>query len=176
MSRTYKIHTDITFPLVEMVNKLSELLMFRPLMGKFYHPNYYFYNYSSLRGVEISTGNGFLEIRTTILSNHQDHSMAGSMIRILKELTGGELTNDLDEEINPWFFDGNIYDMMQEDWDVVHHFLKNEEDVKIFGPFGPYLLNTPEAISIFEKKAHIHTMMFHLEELLKQPYKEYFSP
>lgn len=175
MSRTYKIHTSQSLPLVAMIGKMTVLQMFRHLYGRFCHPTYYCYNFSSLRGVDVTADDGFIEIRTTVLSNHHDHQMAGFMIKHLSELTGGTITNDEDEEVFPYFADGNIYDWIEKDLDAVYSFLQQEEELSIFGPFGAYELNNSEVLAILEKKEHAHSKMFRLEKLLKQPYNEYFE-
>ena len=135
MSRIYKIHTPQTLPLVSMINQMTELQLFRPMCGRFYHPTYYLYNFSSLRGVDVTAHDGFIEIRTTVLANHHDHQMAGFLIKYVLELTGGTLTNEKDDEIYPHFYDGNIYDLIKEDLDLAHTLLKEKEEVSIFGPF-----------------------------------------
>jgi hypothetical protein len=175
MSRIYKIHTSHAFPLVEMVNSMTELQMFRPMCGRFYHPTYYFYNFSSFRGVDVTAEDGFIEVRTTILSNHHDHEMSGFMIRHLQELTGGPLTDEADNEIAPYFYDGNIQEWIEEDLRLVHVLLNEEREVNLFGPFGEYHLNDTEVLSVLESSESSYSKMYRLEKMVKQPYLEYFE-
>lgn len=175
MSRAYKIHTAQAFPLIEMITKMTELLDFRPMCGMFRHPTYYFYNYGSLRGVEITADKGFIIIRTTILSNSHDHQMAGSMISSLLKLTGGTLTNDEDKNINPHFYYGNILELNEEDLSVVKTFLEKNRDVQIIGPFGAYDLKGDDVYSLLKSNKSTHTKMFQLQKILKKPYDSYFE-
>ena len=175
MSRIYKVHTTITFPLVEMVNRMTELSMFMPMCGRFHHPTYYFYNYSSLRGVDITAEEDHIEVRTTLLSNFHDHEMAGFILKYIQELTEGIITNDEDEEIYPSFYDGNIYEWIEEDLHLIQVLIQNEGEIDLFGPFGWYDLNNEEVYDIINSKEHAHSKIYQIERLLKAPFVEHFE-
>ncbi len=176
MSHTFTVKTSKPFPLIEVVNEMAELSTYRPMAGRFHHPTYYFYNFSSFRGVDVTQEHDGIEVRMTVLSNHHDISMGGHMLHLIARLTGGAIFNGDDKECYPYFYDGNIYDYINDDLAVVQALLnQSEEEVTLFGPFGEYPLRQPEVMAILSGPGDTHSKMYRLEKLLKQPYEAFFE-
>lgn len=175
MSRTFKVKTDKPFPLVEVISRTTELSTYRPMAGRIFHPTYYFYNFSSLRGTEVTQEADGIEVRMTVLSNHHDISMGGYFLHLTAKLTGGEIYDEDDNACYPYFYDGNIYDYIAEDLSVVQVLLTRGEEVTMYGPFGEYPLQQPEVLSVLQGDGDTHSKMWRLEKLLKQPYETYFE-
>ena len=177
MSRIFKIHTPQPFPLFQMLEKLAGLRDYRSIHGRFQHPVYYFYNYGSLRGVDVSGERGYIEIRTTFLSNWSDFSMAGIMLSTLSKLTGGLATDEEDGLIYPALLGGNIMEYNKQDLDVLGDLFTQhpDEPLAIFGPFGEYALDKENVLPILQTGNDAYSKMHRLQKLLKEPYSAQFE-
>ena len=100
---------------------------------------YYWMNLKSIRGVDVSIEDGYIEIRNTILSNQSDYLLTKIIIENCIEITNGKLLDEEEDEVElkSLYKNDDIEKFELEDCKHILMFSEIHEDIAIFGPIRP---------------------------------------
>ena len=135
MSKNHYIIPEIKFNFSKLNEAIenTENIKFEQRGEKTY---YYWINFKSIRGVDVSIEDNFIEIRNTILSNQTDYSLTRILVENIIELTNGKLLDEEENEIEikSLFKNEEIKKFELEDCKHILMFSEIHEDIAIFGP------------------------------------------
>jgi hypothetical protein len=113
------------------------------------HLFYYWLDNLSVRGVDVSVEDEYIEIRNTLMSNRSDYLLTNEIIRAVADITDGL---DFDEEENPVepgcvYSNSFIDELVKDHCATVYTLSEDHGDIAIYGPmkivhFGNHLFNT----------------------------------
>lgn len=169
MSRIFKIHTSRILPVFELVEKLRGLSDYRHTCLFVRHPTCYFFDYASLRGVDVTQMQGYIEVRLPFLANSGAYLLAGLIMNTLHKLTSGDVRDEHGAyKIGNRIWDGDIINYQKHDLDVLKALLSKDRELTLYGPFGPYEVENAEIKKILEGRDGVHAKMWRIAGTLKQ--------
>lgn len=124
---------------------------------------YYWIAGKSTRGFDITLEQDSIEVRNTVLSNHEDYELTNKIVAEILRLTDGILLDEDEEQVTslPLFSEKAINELELSDCGTILTLAKENGDIAIYGPmrkvhFGKRLHSLLEMVN----KEVIRRMMF----------------